>query len=83
MVVVIMGMRVRHAIVRVLVRVRGAGSRRICVGVIVMLVVVRVFVGVCDCAVGVRVRVIGHECLLGAFGRCTGKRRFSGSVDST
>ena len=67
MVVVIVRMRVRDAVVGVLMRVLCAGSKRVGVGVIVVPVVVGVFVGVRDGVVGVGVRMVGHGLLLGDF----------------
>jgi uncharacterized protein YqgC (DUF456 family) len=58
MVVVIVWMRVRDTVVGMFMRVRRAGSRRFCMRMIVMPVVVGVFVSMCDCSVAVGVRVL-------------------------
>jgi len=67
--VVIVRMRVRNAIVGVLMRVLRAGGGRVGVGVIVVPVVVGVFVSVGDGVVGVGVGMVGHGFLLGDFCR--------------
>jgi hypothetical protein len=63
-VTIIMRMRVGNPVVRMLMRMRCAGRRRVGMGMIVVPVVVRVLMSVCDRILGVRVRMLGHGYLL-------------------
>jgi hypothetical protein len=66
MVVMVVGMRVRDSIMGMLMRMLGAGSRRLGMGVVVVLIVVGVLVSMGDRVVGVRVRMLSHKNLLDA-----------------